>query len=135
MRVEPNLEPVIGYRTDEFPAFFSRTSGLAAGLRLESAAEIAAMYAVHRDLGLEQGFLVANPISEADEIPASEIESYLERAIKEQVEQEIEGKLVTPFLLSRVLELSGGKSLTANISLVKNNVRLACAIAGELCRE
>ncbi len=124
--------PVIGFRTDEFPAFFSRTSGLRVGLVAESVREIATMYEVHRRMGLEQGFLVANPVPEQDEIPQNVMEGYIEQALKELKAQGIGGKEVTPFLLARIVELSGGKSLETNIALLYNNVRLACELSREL---
>jgi pseudouridine-5'-phosphate glycosidase len=124
--------PVIGYRTGEFPAFYSVDSGLALEMRAESPEEIAALFRAQRRLGLEQGLLVANPIPTEAEIPKEVMDGYLARA-QEALEREgIGGKKVTPFLLARVLEYSGGRSLAANIALLLNNVRLACAIAKSL---
>jgi len=127
--------PVLGYKTTEFPAFFSRTSNLKSVLRVDSAAEIAMIYRKHHDLQLQQGLLVANPIPAEYEIPAPVIEGYLDRALSELKKSKIEGKGVTPFLLSKILEFSEGKSLECNIKLVENNVRLACSIAAGLCEK
>jgi pseudouridine-5'-phosphate glycosidase len=121
--------PVIGYRTGAFPAFYSVDSGLALEMRAESPEEIAALFRAQRGLGVDQALLVANPIPPEAEVPRQMMDGYLARA-QEALEREgIEGKKVTPFLLTKVLEYSGGKSLAANIALLLNNVRLACAIA------
>jgi pseudouridine-5'-phosphate glycosidase len=126
--------PVVGYRTGVFPAFYSADSGLALEMRAESPEEIAALFRAQRKLGVEQGLLVANPIPQEAEIPKVVMDGYLARA-QEALEREgIEGKQVTPFLLAKVLEYSGGKSLAANIALLLNNVRLACAIAVVMAR-
>ncbi len=127
--------PVLGYKTSEFPAFFSRTSNLRSVLRVDSTAEIARVYRKQRDLQLQQGLLVANPIPAEYEIPALVIEDYLERALSELKKSKIVGKEVTPFLLSKILEFSEGKSLECNIKLVENNVKLACSIAAGLCEK
>jgi pseudouridine-5'-phosphate glycosidase len=124
--------PVIGYRTAEFPAFYSRSSGLPLDLRAETPEEVIRLYRVQRELGLEQGILVANPIPAQSEIPRQTMEGYIEVALQEAVQQGVTGKRVTPFLLSRVLDLSGGRSLEANIALLLHNVHLGCAIARSL---
>jgi pseudouridylate synthase len=124
--------PVICYRSDEFPAFWSRNSGLRAPLRLDSAAEIARAIRTQRDLGYTSGTLIANPIDAADEIPAGEIGAHIEAAVAAAASAGISGKEVTPFLLDRLLDLTGGRSLTTNIALIKSNARLAAAIAVEL---
>ena len=124
--------PVIAYGQDEFPAFWSRSSGLPAPLRMDSAAEIAAAHALKARLGLKGGQLVANPILEADELPRAVILPHIEAALAEAAENGIAAKSVTPFLLQRILELTGGRSLTANIALVLNNARLAAGIARAL---
>jgi pseudouridine-5'-phosphate glycosidase len=124
--------PVICYRSDEFPAFWSRNSGLRAPLRLDSAADIAAAIRTQRALGYLSGTLIANPVDVADEIPAAEIGAQIERAVADANAAGILGKEVTPFLLDRLLELSGGRSLKTNIALIKSNARLAAAIAVEL---
>jgi pseudouridine-5'-phosphate glycosidase len=126
--------PVVGYRTSAFPAFYSADSGLALEMRAESPEEIAILFRAQRSLGVEQGMLVANPIPPEAEIPKVVMDGYLARA-QEALEREgIEGKQVTPFLLAKVLEYSGGKSLAANTALLLNNVRLACAVAAVLAR-
>ena len=124
--------PVIAYGQDEFPAFWSRSSGLPAPLRMDSAAEIAAAHALKARLGLKGGQLVANPILEADELPRAVILPHIEAALAEAAENGIAAKSVTPFLLQRIFELTEGRSLTANIALVLNNARLAAGIARAL---
>ena len=124
--------PVIAVGQDAFPAFWSRDSGLNAPLRMDTAAEIAAAHRVRRALGLAGGQLVANPIPAEAEIPRQEIDPVIARALAEAQAQGIAAKAVTPFLLARIFELTQGRSLAANIALVKNNARLAAAIAREL---
>jgi len=124
--------PVIAYGQDEFPAFWSRSSGLPAPLRMDSAAEIAAAHALKARLGLKGGQLVANPILEADELPRAAILPHIEGALAEAEAKGIAAKAVTPFLLQRIFELTGGRSLEANIALVLNNARLAAGIARAL---
>jgi len=130
--LETNGVPVIAFGQDALPAFWSRDSGLAAPLRADSAAEIAAAHVSRRDLGLPGGQLVANPIPEDAEIPRSTIDPVIARAIADATEAGVEAKAVTPFLLDRIFHLTDGASLTANIALVCNNARLAAAIAVEL---
>ncbi|MFQ6548215.1 pseudouridine-5'-phosphate glycosidase [Aestuariibius sp. 2305UL40-4] len=124
--------PVIAYGQDAFPAFWSRSSGLAAPLRCDDPAEIAAAHRMRRSLGLDGGQLVANPVPEGDEIPADEITPIIAQAQDEADAAGISGKAVTPFLLARIFELTGGRSLETNIALVLNNARLAARIAREL---
>lgn len=128
-RLETDGVPVIGFGTSEFPAFWSRQSRLAAPLRCDSVAEVARFWAVRRALALGGGMLVANPVPETDEIPASEIEGAIEAAIVQAAMAHVRGKDVTPFILRQVLELTGGRSLAANISLIRNNARLAADLA------
>lgn len=123
--------PVIGYGTDEFPAFFSRRSGFPAPMRADSPAELAAIMRTKWDLGISGGLDIANPIPEADEIPASEIDSIIEQALADMDAKGIKGKDATPYLLGRIVEITAGESLRANIALVKNNARLGAAIAKE----
>jgi len=123
--------PVIGYRTGVFPAFFSRDSGAAVPHRLDTAAEIARVAALHWRLG-GGGVLVGNPIPEADALPAAEIEAEIAAAVADAAAAGIRGKDVTPFLLARIVTLTAGRSLAANIALVKNNAALAAEIAGSL---
>jgi pseudouridylate synthase len=121
--------PVVAYGTDELPAFWSRTSGLAAPLRCDSAAEIAALIAVQRDLDARAGVLVTNPIPETAEIPRDEMATFIRDAVADAKRSGIGGKALTPFLLDRILTATGGRSLAANIALVENNARLAAEIA------
>ncbi len=121
--------PVVTYRQDDFPAFWSRSSGLPSPLRADSAAGIAASFKMRETLDLEGGMLVANPIPESAEIPAATLKPVIEQAIAEAEAQNIAAKSVTPFLLQRIFELTKGKSLAANIALVQNNARLAAEIA------
>lgn len=126
--------PVIAVGQDDFPAFWSRRSGLAAPLRLDDAAAIAGAHAMRARLGLPGGQLVANPVPEADEIPREEIAPMIETALAEAGARGITGKAVTPYLLGRIFELSEGRSLVTNIALVRNNARLAAEIATEIAR-
>jgi pseudouridine-5'-phosphate glycosidase len=121
--------PVITAGSDRFPAFWSRDSGLAAPIRLDEPAAIATFIRARGALGLPGGVLVANPIPEESEIPASEIRPAIEAALVEAGKAGIKGKDVTPFLLDAILKQTGGRSLTANIALIKNNARLAARIA------
>jgi pseudouridylate synthase len=124
--------PVICYRSDDFPAFWSRSSGLRAPLRLDSAGEIAGAIRTQRALGYSGGTLVANPVDAGDEIPAAEIAEHIDAAVAAANAMGIAAKDVTPFLLDRVLRSTGGRSLKTNIALIKNNARLAAAIAVEV---
>jgi pseudouridine-5'-phosphate glycosidase len=121
--------PVIGYQTDRFPPFYARTSDLPVDHRAESAAEIAAILAAKWALGLDGGAVIANPAPVETALPADEIESFIAQAIAEARAQGVRGKAETPFLLKRIAELTGGRSLTANIALVENNAHLGAAIA------
>lgn len=124
--------PVAGFGTDEFPAFWSRISGLRVPLRFDRPEEIARFLRVKAELDIAGGMLIANPIPAADEIPADEMRGYIERAVEEAKRARVTGKAVTPWLLDRILQLTGGRSLTANVALVKNNARLAARIARSL---
>ncbi len=124
--------PVVGYQTDEFPAFYSRESGLNVSARLDSPREIADFAQAHWNLGMRSAILVANPIPEADAIPASEMQPIIEKASAEAVEKGIHGQALTPFLLGRISEITQGKSLKSNLSLLLNNARLAAQVAGEM---
>lgn len=121
--------PVVGFGTDEFPAFWSRASGLRAPLRIDDAAGVAAFQKARDALGIAGGMLVANPVPASDEIPAGEIADAIGAALHLAGERGIEGKAVTPFLLGEMLTLTGGRSLATNIALVRNNARVASAIA------
>lgn len=121
--------PVIAYGQDELPAFWSRSSGLKAPLRLDDPAQIAAAGQLRQRLGLEGGQLVVNPIPHGDEIPREVMIPFVETALAEAEAQGVTAKAVTPFLLERLFQLTEGRSLDANIALVLNNARLAAAIA------
>lgn len=127
--------PVIAYGQDDFPAFWSRTSGLKAPLRMDDAATIAAAQTMRKILGLSGGQLVANPIPAEAEIARDVIDPVIAKALAEAEAKGISAKSVTPFLLQRIFELTDGRSLEANIALVLNNARLAAAIAGELAQK
>lgn len=120
---------VIGYQTDTFPAFYSRSSGLPVDVRCESPDEIAAIWRAKRQLGLPGGLLVANPIPAADEIPAEAIEPAILQAVDEAITGELRSAEVTPFLLARLAELTGEASIRANVALLLNNARLAGEVA------
>ena len=121
--------PVVGYKTGEFPAFYSRTSGLEVSLRLDKPGDIAQYASMHWSLGLWTAVLVANPVPERDAIPQSEIEPVIARASKEAVDKRIHGQALTPFLLQRVSEMTAKRSMRANLSLLLNNAQLAAEIA------
>jgi pseudouridine-5'-phosphate glycosidase len=121
--------PVLGYATDEFPAFFSRQSGLKVSAKVDSPQEVVNFARAHWDLGMRSAALVCQPLPQVDEIPRSEIDPIEEQASKEAIEKKISGQELTPFLLKRVNELSGGKSMRANLTLLLNNARLAAQIA------
>jgi pseudouridine-5'-phosphate glycosidase len=124
--------PVVTYGADTLPAFWSRQSDIPSPLRLDSASEIAQFSLMRQRLKLAGGVLIANPVPEADEIPAKVMAKHIARATSEADENGISGKEVTPWLLGRMLELTDGESLITNIALVKNNARLAAEIAVEL---
>ena len=126
--------PVVAFGVDEVPAFWSRQSGIKAPLRLNSAERIAAFQAARADLGVTGGMLIANPVPEADEIPAGEMSAYIDQALREASAAGVQGKAVTPWLLSRMLEITNGRSLKTNIALVENNARVAAAIAVALAK-
>jgi len=126
--------PAITVGQDALPAFWSVDSGLEAPLRLDTAAQIAAAHRTRVALGLPGGQLVANPIPRADEIPSATLAPLIAQAETEASAQGITGKAVTPFLLDHIYTLTDGASLEANIALVRNNARLAAAIAHELCK-
>lgn len=121
--------PVIGYGTDEFPAFYSRESGLGVAMRCDTARDVAAVMHAKWPMGLNGGIVVANPIPQAAEIPAREINPMIEAALDRAEQQNIRGKDVTPFLLAEIGRATGGRSLAANIALIKNNARVAADIA------
>lgn len=119
--------PVIGYRTDELPAFYSRTSGLPVDRRVEAAAEVVEIARAHWELGLATGILVVVPVPVEDEIPAEELAAVIDEALAAGAD--LSGKAVTPFLLQRVARQTAGRSLRANMALLRNNARVAGEIA------
>ena len=121
--------PVVAFGTDEFPSFYSRSSGHRAPLRVDSVGELAETMRAKWSLGLQGGIAVANPVPAADEIPAEQIDGLIEQALTECDERGIHGKDITPFLLGRIVELSGGRSLETNIALVRHNARLGAELA------
>ncbi len=130
--LETNGVPVIGYQTDVLPAFWSRESDIAIPLRSDTAAAIAEAHQMRATLGLKGGQLVANPIPTEAELSRAYLEPIIAQAVSEAEAQGIAAKGVTPFLLGRIVELTEGKSLTANIALVRNNAKLASEIAVSL---
>ncbi|WP_103333485.1 pseudouridine-5'-phosphate glycosidase [Pseudotabrizicola formosa] len=130
--LETHGVPVIAYGQDDFPAFWSRSSGLKAPLRMDTAAQIAAAQRMRTALGLPGGQLVANPIPAEAEIASAEITPVIEAALQQAEADGISAKAVTPYLLDRMYEMTEGRSLTANIALVLNNARLAAGIAREM---
>ncbi|MFK3840765.1 MULTISPECIES: pseudouridine-5'-phosphate glycosidase [Serratia] len=127
--LETHGVPLIGYQTPTLPAFFCRTSPFSVSIQLDAPAEIARAMATKWQAGLEGGMVIANPIPAEYAVPEDKINAAIERAVRESVEQGVQGKDSTPFLLARVAELTGGDSLTANIQLVFNNAKLAAQIA------
>ncbi|MCE9621539.1 MAG: pseudouridine-5'-phosphate glycosidase [Actinomycetia bacterium] len=134
-RLETLGVPVVVNGSDEFPSFYSRASGLPAPRRLDGASALARyLHATWNELGLTTGVSIANPIPVADEIPAAEIADLIEEALTELDARGISGQEVTPFLLARIVERSQGRSLTANLALVRNNAATAAQIAVEYAK-
>ncbi|UXS31969.1 pseudouridine-5'-phosphate glycosidase [Agrobacterium tumefaciens] len=127
--LETNGVPVVTFGSEEFPAFWSRSSGLPSPLSLNSPAAIANFQVTREQLGIDGGMLVANPVPEEDEIPREEMEIYINRAISHAERDDITGKQVTPYLLGDIFRLTDGRSLETNIALVRNNAQLAAEIA------
>ena len=126
--------PVIGYGTDELPAFYTRTSGFGVDYRLDTPAELAAAFHAQRAMGLKGGMLVTNPIPEEYSMDPAVINKAIDQAIAECQAQGVHGKATTPFLLARIKDITGGDSLDSNIQLVFNNARLAARTAAELVK-
>ena len=126
--------PVIGYGTNELPAFYTRKSGFGVDYRLDTPAQLAEAFHVKRELGLRGGMLVTNPIPEAYSMDADVINKAIDEAVEEAKEQGIHGKATTPYLLAKIKDLTGGDSLDSNIQLVFNNARLGAAAAVELAK-
>ena len=125
---------VIGYGTDELPAFFTRESGIKVGYRMDTPKEIAESMKAKEDMGLEGGMLVTNPIPEEYSMDAKVIGEAIDKAVKEAEDLGVKGKDITPFLLDKIQKITGGDSLASNIQLVLNNARLASQIAVELSK-
>ena len=132
--LETHGVPVMGYGTGELPAFYTRHSGFRVDYRVDSPEELARIFAVQQELGFEGGMLVTNPIPEEFSMPADVINKAIDAAVAEANAKGIHGKEITPFLLDRIQQLTGGDSLHSNIELVFNNARLAARTAAELCR-
>ena len=132
--LETHGVPVIGYQTEELPAFYTRKSGFGVDYRLDTPAQLAEAFHVKRELGLRGGMLVTNPIPEEYSMDADVINKAIDEAVEEAKEQGIHGKATTPFLLAKIKDITGGSSLAANIQLVYNNARLATATAVELSK-
>ncbi|WP_299474542.1 pseudouridine-5'-phosphate glycosidase [uncultured Roseibium sp.] len=124
--------PVIAFGTDDLPAFWSRSSGLPAPYRLDTATEIGALLKMRAKFPDHGGVLIANPVPEADEIARSEMSGFIDAALAKAAAENIRGKDVTPYVLGAIFELTEGRSLETNIALVRNNARLAARIAAEL---
>ncbi|MBN2460640.1 MAG: pseudouridine-5'-phosphate glycosidase [Candidatus Cloacimonetes bacterium] len=125
--------PVLGFRTDRFPAFYSAATELFI-TRVEEPQQIADAFLINKSLDMNRGMLVANPIPVTDEIPFPEIREYSEKALYEAAALSVKGRELTPFLLGKIVEMTDGRALQANKVLLKNNVELACTIAKELSR-
>ena len=126
--------PVVGFQTEDMPAFYTQKSGFKVDYRLDTAREIAEAFFVQRKIGLQGGMLVANPIPDSYAMDSKYISDNIQRALQEAERLGISGKETTPYLLDKIQRLTGGKSLQANIQLVYNNARLASQIARELCK-
>lgn len=127
--------PVIGFGTEELPAFYTRHSGFKVDYRIDTPEELAAAFKAKMDCGLKGGMLVTNPIPEEFSMPKEVIDKAIEQALREMDEAGIHGKQCTPFLLAKVKDLTGGESLASNIQLVLNNARLAAKTAKALCEK
>lgn len=127
--LETMAVPVVGYKTEAFPAFYSRDSGLKASVKLETPDEIVNLAQSHWEMGMRSAILVTQPVPAGDEIPKSEMDYYILLASQEAIKQEKRGQELTPFLLQRISELTNGRSMRTNLSLLLNNARLAAQIA------
>jgi pseudouridine-5'-phosphate glycosidase len=123
---------LVGYQCDELPAFYSRRSGLAVDARVDSAAAVAQLFKAQRELGIESALIVAVPVPEEAEVPGGTLTKILDEALAEAERSQVGGRELTPFLLSRMAQQSGGATLIANIALLENNARVAAEIAGAL---
>lgn len=130
--LETHGVPVLGYQTDEFPAFYSRASGLRVQTRVDSVAEIVRFIQTHWELGFQGAVLITVPIPPEYETPREVIEPFIQQALREAEQRKITGNALTPFLLQRLADLTQGESVRTNIALLKNNVRVASDIAQAL---
>jgi len=130
--LETSSVPVVGYRTSEFPAFYSRSSGFPVGVRIESPEEVVKFAKAHWEMELSSAVLVTVPPPLGVALPNDEVERAINQALDEAIIANIHGQAVTPFLLSRISELTGGASLRANLGLLRNNARVAAEIACHL---
>lgn len=130
--LETNGVPVVGFETEEFPAFYTRKSGFGVDYKVESSLEVASALKAKWDLNLKGGMVIGNPIPKEFEMDYDTINNAIESALKEAEEKNIAGKKVTPFLLDKVKTITDGKSLDANIELVYNNAKVAAQIAKDL---
>lgn len=121
--------PVLGYQTEEFPSFYTRTSGCRVNAKVDSPAEIAKIIHAKGQLGLKGGILIANPIPKEEALESQLVEAWIRDALKEAQVKKISGKEITPFLLAQITKRSEGKSLKANQALIKNNAKLAALLA------
>lgn len=132
--LETHGVPVVGYQTDEFPAFYSQKSGLPTSARADSPEEVVQLARLHWDLGLNSALLVTAPPPSETALEPEAVQAAIEQALKEAHREKIRGQAVTPFLLKRVSELTGRESLNANLGLLRNNARLAGQFASSLAR-
>ena len=132
--LETHGVPVVGYKTTEFPAFYSPTSGFQANFTLNNPTEVAVFVRTKWTLGMNGGVVIANPVPAESAMDAKEMEQVIAQALEESNRLHIQGKAVTPFLLDKIKELTGGKSLETNVVLVKNNARVGAQLAVELSK-
>ena len=125
--------PLLVISCDELPAFYSRASGLPVDVRVDSPDEVAEIFRAQQALGIERALLVTVPVPEEFEVPANDLERALDDALAEAEQQQVGGRELTPFLLSRMAQASEGATLRANIALLENNARVAAQIARAIC--
>jgi pseudouridine-5'-phosphate glycosidase len=132
--LETMAVPVVGYQTNVFPAFYSRESGLKTSVNAGTPEEIVKLANAHWDMGMKSAILVTQPLPKGEAIPKDEVDEWIEQASAEAIKKKKRGQELTPFLLQRISELSGGRSLHANLSLLLNNARLAAEISKVMTR-
>jgi pseudouridine-5'-phosphate glycosidase len=133
--LETMAVPVVGYQTNDFPAFYSRESELKTSLKVDTPEEIVRLARTHWNMGMKSAILVTQPLPVRDAIPKKEVDEWIKQASVEALEKKKRGQELTPFLLQRISELSGGRSLHANLSLLLNNAGLAAEISKVLVRQ